>query len=264
MLMDLNHRKVLITGGSAGIGKALINELISHGVKYFAVVGRLQDKLEKLKVDFPQVEFILIAADVSQLKDVERIIETVSTRWDHIDLLINNAGVVSAGGLQDLSDADIINQININLTGLILLTKKSLTLLLKSREAGLMNISSGLGYVAKPFYSVYAATKAGVKHFSEAMRRELIFENIHVMTVYPTATDTDMMTTAKVENMDSAELVAQKSIEGLLHKKIDVILGGEQRLKDVETNMNRPLEIDKKVKENYKAYKTRTKHHRAM
>jgi short-subunit dehydrogenase len=264
MLMDLNHKKVLITGGSAGIGKALIKELISHGVKYFAVVGRRQDKLEKLKIDFPQAEFILITADVSQLEDVERIIETVCERWDHIDLLINNAGVISAGALQDLSDADIVNQININFTGLILLTKKSLPLLLKSKDGGLMNISSGLGYIAKPFYSVYAATKAGVRHFSEAMRRELIFENIHVMTVYPTATDTDMMTTSNVKNMDSAELVAQKSIEGLLLKKIDVILGGEQRLKDVETNLNRPLEIDKKVKESYKAYKTQTNNHRAM
>jgi short-subunit dehydrogenase len=172
--------------------------------------------------------------------------------------------VISTGALQDLSDADIVNQININLTGLILLTKKSLPLLLKSKEAGLMNISSGLGYIAKPFYSVYVVTKAGVRHFSEAMRRELIFENIHVMTVYPTATDTDMMITAKMENMDSADLVAQKSIEGLLQKKIDVILGGEQRLKDVETNLNHPLEFDKNVKEKYKAYKTQTEHHRAM
>jgi short-subunit dehydrogenase len=264
MLMNLSHKKVLITGGSAGIGKALIHELILQGVKEFAVVGRRQDKLEKLKVDFPQAEFILIAADVSQLEDVERIIKTVSTRWDHIDLLINNAGVISTGALQDLSDADIVNQININLTGLILLTKKSLPLLLKSKEAGLMNISSGLGYIAKPFYSVYAVTKAGVRHFSEAMRRELIFENIHVMTVYPTATDTDMMITAKMENMDSTDLVAQKSIEGLLQKKIDVILGGEQRLKDVETNLNHPLEFDKNVKEKYEAYKTQTEHHRAM
>ncbi|MBZ9619153.1 SDR family NAD(P)-dependent oxidoreductase [Psychroflexus lacisalsi] len=262
--MNLSHKKVLITGGSAGIGKALIHELILQGVKEFAVVGRRQDKLEKLKVDFPQAEFILIAADVSQLEDVERIIKTVSTRWDHIDLLINNAGVISTGSLQTISDADIINQININLTGLILLTKKALPLLLKSEEAGLMNISSGLGYIAKPFYSVYAATKAGVKHFSEAMRRELIFENIHVMTVYPTATDTDMMITSKIENMDSAELVAKKSIEGLLSKNIDVILGGEQRLKDIDTNINRPLEMDEIAKERYESYRDKTEFHRAM
>ena len=262
--MDLKHKKAVVTGGSAGIGKAIIKELISHGVEDFAVIGRSQDKLEALEEEFEDVNFVLVSGDVSKLEDIERFVEIVNINWDCIDLLINNAGVVSASALEDISDEDIINQININLTGLILLTKKALPLLLKSEEAGLINISSGLGYIAKPFYSVYAATKAGVRHFSEAMRRELIFENIHVMTVYPTATDTDMMTNAKVDKMDSPELVAKKSVEGLLKKEINVILGGEQRLKDIDTNFNRPLEIDKSVKENYEAYKSRTEEHRAM
>lgn len=262
--MDLKHNKVMITGGSAGIGKAILKELISHGVEDFAVIGRSQDKLNALKEEFKEANFILFSGDVSKLEDVERLVEKVGEHWSHIDLLINNAGVVSADALQDMSDEDIINQININLTGLILLTKKALPLLLKSEEAGLMNISSGLGYIAKPFYSVYAATKAGVRHFSEAMRRELIFENIHVMTVYPTATDTDMMTNAKVGAMDSPELVASRAIDGLLNKKINVILGGGQRLKDIDTNFNKPLEIDESVKKNYAAYKERTQAHRAM
>ena len=262
--MNLTSKKALITGGSAGIGKALLNELVSYGVTDFAIVGRSQDKLDRLQKEYPELNFILISADMSKLKDVERIVSEVESRWDHIDLLINNAGVVSAAPLQDLSDEDIINQININLTGLILLTKKALPLLLRSNEGGIMNISSGLGLIAKPFYSVYAATKAGLKHFSEAIRRELIPENIHVMTVYPTATDTDMMVSAKIKQMDSAQLVAKKSIKGLLNKDIDVILGGERRLNDVETNKNNPLAIDKSVEENYEAYKKRTKSHRAM
>lgn len=262
--MELKDKKVVVTGGSAGIGKALIRELLAQGVKDFAVIGRSQDKLDALKDEFKEANFILVAGDVSKLADIKRLVETVGEHWGHIDLLINNAGVVSADPLQDMTDEDIINQININLTGLILLTKKALLLLLKSETAGLMNISSGLGYIAKPFYSVYAATKAGVRHFSEAMRRELIFENIHVMTVYPTATDTDMMTSAKVNEMDSPELVARKSIEGLLNKEINVILGGEEKIKNIATNFNRPLEIDKSVKENYDAYKERTEKHRAM
>ncbi|NEV93974.1 SDR family NAD(P)-dependent oxidoreductase [Psychroflexus sp. YR1-1] len=262
--MELKDKKVLITGGSAGIGKALIKELLTHGVKDFAVIGRSQDKLNALKDEFKDADFILVSADISRLEAIERLVKEVSKTWDHIDLLINNAGVVSADPLQDMTDEDLVNQININLTGLILLTKKALPLLLKSEDAGLMNMSSGLGYIAKPFYSVYAATKAGVRHFSEAMRRELIFENIHVMTIYPTATDTDMMTSARVDRMDSPELVAQKSIEGLLNKEINVILGGEQRIKDIATNFNHPLEIDKSVRENYEAYKERTKEHRAM
>lgn len=262
--MHLKNKKVLITGGSAGIGKALLLELVAHGVKDFAIIGRSQNKLDQLKKEFPELNFILISADVSKLEDVNHIASEIESKWGQIDLLINNAGVVSAAPLQNLSDEDIINQIHINLTGLILLTKKILPLLLKSEEAGIMNISSGLGLIAKPFYSVYAATKAAVKHFSEAMRRELIFENVHVMTVYPTATETDMMLTANVENMDSPELVARKSIEGLLNKDIDVILGGEKRHRDVEINKNQPLEIDRTVKENYEAYKKRTERHRAM
>ncbi|SDG64254.1 SDR family NAD(P)-dependent oxidoreductase [Psychroflexus sediminis] len=262
--MDLKHKKVMITGGSAGIGKALIKELITQGVKDFAVIGRSQDKLNALTEEFEEVNFILVPGDVSKLNAIENFVKEVSNNWSHIDLLINNAGVVSADSLQEMTDEDIVDQININLTGLILLTKKALPLLLKSDEAGLMNISSGLGYIAKPFYSVYAATKAGVRHFSEAMRRELIFENIHVMTVYPTATDTDMMSSAKVDQMDSPELVAKKSVDGLLNKEINVILGGEQRIKDIDTNFNHPLKIDKSVKENYEAYKERTEAHRAM
>jgi short-subunit dehydrogenase len=262
--MNLENKKVLVTGGSAGIGKALIKELITHGVKDFAVIGRSQDKLNQLKIDFKTANFIFVQGDVSKITDLEKLINEINKEWGSLDLLINNAGVISTGALQSVSDEDIVNQININLTGLILLTKKAMPLLLKSEEAGLMNISSGLGWIAKPFYSVYAATKAGVRHFSEAMRRELIFENIHVMTVYPTATDTDMMITSKIENMDSAELVAQKSIEGLINKEIDVILGGEKRLKDIDTNLNRPLEMDEMAKEQYESYRDKTEYHRAM
>jgi len=262
--MNLKGKKALITGGSAGIGKELIRQLINHGLKDFAVIGRSQSKLDALQKEFKGVNFILVAGDVSKVKDIDRLIDEVRSHWDGIDLLINNAGVLSAGPLQKLSDEDIINQININLTGVILLTKKALPLLKERGDAGIMNISSGLGLIAKPFYSVYAATKAGLKHFSEAMRRELIFENIHVMTVYPTATDTDMLKNANFEHMDSVELVAERAIEGLLLKKIDVILGGENRLQDVETNKNRPLEIDKHVKNNYDAYKNKSENHRAM
>ncbi|MBQ0741158.1 short-chain dehydrogenase, partial [Aquimarina celericrescens] len=68
----------------------------------------------------------------------------------------------------------------------------------------------------------------------------------------------------KIENMDSAELVAKKSIEGLLSKNIDVILGGEQRLKDIDTNINRPLEMDEIAKERYESYRDKTEFHRAM
>ncbi len=262
--MELKNKKVLITGGSAGIGKAIVKELIDNGVTDFAVVGRKKEALEDLQSEFPNASFIIIPADVSKQEDLNRIAEKITSAWGSLDLLVNNAGVVSAGKLQDISDEDIVNQININLTGLILLTKKTLPLLLKSKDAAIMNISSGLGNVAMPFYSVYAATKAAVKHFSEALRRELLKETVHVMTVYPTATDTDMMTTANMGKMDGPETVAKASIDGLLKAEIDVILGGQEKKEQVSTNFNNPEKIDEMVRKNMESLKERTKSHRSM
>lgn len=262
--MKLSEKKILITGGSAGIGKALIEELSMKGVTDIAVMGRTAGKLDLLEEQFPSVSFLKIQGDVSQLADIKNAGETVRMEWGALDILINNAGVVSAGLLDEISDEDIIDQVNINITGLILMTKYFLPLLKESSEGALINISSGLGYIAMPFYSVYAATKSAVKHFSEAMRRELSEYPIHVMTIYPTATDTDMMKSAKVDGMDSPEKVARATIGGLINKKIEVILGGQQRIDTVQTNFEEPLQVDKKVAEKFESLRKRAEHHRSM
>ncbi|MDX5438417.1 MAG: SDR family NAD(P)-dependent oxidoreductase [Pontibacter sp.] len=262
--MDLTNKKVLITGGSAGIGKSIIQELVKRGVRDFAVVGRRKEALDALKSEFPSANFLTIQGNVANPEDLDKAVSTVSEAWGELDILINNAGVVSAGLLTDLSDGDIINQININVTGLILLTKKVLPLLMKSKEGAIMNLSSGYGYIAMPFYSVYAATKAAVGQFSDAMRRELHQYPIHVMTVYPSATDTDMMKTAVVEQMDTPEEVAKASVEGLLNGEINVILGGKEREEQIKMNFLEPRKIDAFAATNFEALRERTKQHRSM
>ncbi|QCK16748.1 SDR family NAD(P)-dependent oxidoreductase [Mangrovivirga cuniculi] len=263
--MDLIDKKIVITGGSAGIGKSFLKELIKRGANNFAIIGRSEKPLEKLTQEFPDVNFVLIQGDVSALRDIERIVLMVEKHLGGADVLINNAGVVSAGGLEDISDEDIINQININLTGLILLTKKMMPLLKESKEGAIINVSSGLGYIAMPFYSVYAATKAGVRQFSDALRREFHMYPLHIMTVYPTATDTPMMKNADMDKeMDDPDMVAKESIDGLLNGELNVVFGGEQREKDIKTNFEEPLKIDEKAKAAYDNLKQRTKKHRAM
>lgn len=264
--MKLSNKKILITGGSAGIGKAMVKEFSKRGVTDIAVMGRTDKKLDELEKEFPSVQFLKIQGDVSQLKDIKNATIIVKEEWDALDILINNAGVVSAGALEEISDEDIINQINVNLTGLILMSKYFLPLLKQSQGGAMMNISSGLGYIAMPFYSVYAATKSAVKHFSEAMRRELVHYPIHVMTVYPTATNTSMMDSAGVDadNMDIPEEVAQVSIEGLLDKRLEVILGGEKRKEDIQLNFKEPLEMDRKVENAFESLQKRTATHRSM
>lgn len=262
--MNLENKKVLITGGSAGIGKAIIRELVNRGVQDIAVMGRRKEPLEALQTEFSSVNILPIQGNVSKVEDLDRAVSTVTEEWGELDILINNAGVVSAGLLTEQSDEDIINQININVIGLILLTKKSLDLLKKSREGAIMNISSGYGYIAMPFYSVYAATKAAVGQFSDAMRRELHQYPLHVMTVYPSATDTDMMKTAVVGEMDTPEDVAKASVEGLLNRETNIILGGKEREEQIKMNFLEPGKIDQYAIANFDALRERTENHRSM
>lgn len=262
--MELKNKKVLITGGSAGIGKAIVKELIRHGVKDIAVVGRKEERLEALKAELKSVNILTIQANISAIEDLNKVVAAISHEWGALDILINSAGVVSAGLLAEQSDEDIIGQVNVNFTGLILLTKKLISLLQESDEGAIVNISSGYGYIAMPFYSVYAATKAAVAQFSDAMRRELFQYPLHVMTVYPSATDTGMMKTAVVEKMDSAEDVAKATITGLIQKEINVIIGGKEREEQVKVNFLEPRKFDQVAADNFEAQRERTKNHRSM
>lgn len=262
--MELKNKKVLITGGSAGIGKAIVSHLVKHGVQHIAVVGRRKEPLEALKTEFKPVNMLTIQANVSEVEDLDSVVATISQDWGALDILINSAGVVSAGLLAEQSDEDVIGQINTNLTGLVLLTKKTLGLLQKSKEGAIINISSGYGYIAMPFYSVYAATKSAVGQFSDAMRRELYRYPLHVMTVYPSATDTNMMKTAVVNKMDSAEDVASATITGLINNETNVIMGGKEREDHIKLNFMEPEKIDQFAAANFEALRERTRNHRAM
>jgi NAD(P)-dependent dehydrogenase (short-subunit alcohol dehydrogenase family) len=262
--MNFETLKTLITGGSSGIGKAIIAELYQRGARDIAIVGRSLEKMKALEMDYPDARFIYLNGEISNVDDIKDFIEAVKHMWGKIDLLINNAGVVSAGLLEQISDEDIIAQLNINITGPILLTKYALPLLKKSDEAVIMNISSGLGLIGLPFYTTYAASKAAIRHFSESLRRELAAFPIHVMTIYPTSTDTPMMHTADITGMDTPELVASHAINGLIDKKIDVIMGGEQQLNNHKLNFEHPLEYDEMVKMKFNTMAKRAIKHRSM
>ena len=260
-MKSLENKKVMISGGGSGIGHAIVTELYKEGVKDFAVIGRSLEKLEALKTDFPNAEFTLYSGDIAKIEDIKEFVSIVNKKWGSADVLINNAGVVSAGAFEKISDDDIITQVNINVIGLILMTKHALPLLKNSKEAALVNVSSGLALISMPFYAPYAATKSAVKAFSESIRRELKDFPIQVTTLYPTATDTPMMSETKLEGMHAPEMVAQKLIAGIKNGDIDVILSD---MDNVIQNRENPMEFDKKVEGMYDAIKKRTEKHRSM
>jgi short-subunit dehydrogenase len=137
----------------------------------------------------------VLAQDLTLPGSVDRVTEAVVS-WATVDLLVNNAGNVRAGRLERTSEADIRSMIDLNLVAPVLLTRALLPRLQAGadRDSIVLNISSGIALVGLPFYSVYAATKSGLARFGESLRRELTGTGVHVATVYPGATDTDMMT----------------------------------------------------------------------
>ena len=139
-MKSLENKKVMISGGGSGIGHAIVTELYKEGVKDFAVIGRSLEKLEALKKDFPNATFELYSGDIAKVTDIKEFVELVEKKWGSADILINNAGVVSAGAFSTISDDDIISQVNINVTGLILMTKYSLPLLKKSKGVEHQNL----------------------------------------------------------------------------------------------------------------------------
>jgi len=262
--MDLIGKKVLITGGTRGIGRCLVEEMIARGVGHLAVIARDKQSLKDLAEKYPEVKFIKIAGDIAHIDVLREAAARIEDKWGHLDILINNAGIVSAGPLEELPDEELYDQVAVNFTAVLLLTKYCIPLLKASKEGAILNISSGLGLLGMPFYAVYGSTKAALRQFSDSMRRELAPDNIHVTCAYPTATATDMMQKFEGREMDSPVYVAKRSLEGLLNKELHVIFGGIERENDTVLNFEHPEEFDKIVATNFESRRESSTGHKAV
>lgn len=262
--MDFTGKKVLITGGTRGIGRCMVAELVAGGVRHLAVIARDKQSLKELAEKYPEVKFIKIAGDIAHIDVLREAAARIEDKWGNLDILINNAGIVSAGPLEDLSDEELYDQVGVNLTAVLLLTKYCIPLLKASKEGAILNVSSGLGLIGMPFYAVYGSTKAALRQFSDCMRRELAPDNIHVACAYPTATDTDMMRKFVGREMDSPEYVAKRALDGLLNKELHIIFGGVERENDTALNFNNPKEYDKIVANNFESRRESSSGHKAL
>ncbi|WP_047246160.1 SDR family NAD(P)-dependent oxidoreductase [Maribacter thermophilus] len=262
--MQLKGKKVLITGGTRGIGKCMVQELISQGVTHIAIIARDKKCIKDISEENEEVEFIRVAGDVGNIDVLREAAARIEDKWGGLDILINNAGVVSAGPLEDLPDEEIYDQVAVNYTAVLLLTKYCVPLLKSSEEAAILNISSGMGLIGMPFYAVYGSTKAAIRQFSDAMRRELAPFNISVTCAFPTATATDMMQKFEGMEMDSPEFVAKRAIEGMVNKELHVIFGGEQREKENVLNFENPEKLDAEIAKVYEQKKEASLDHKAM
>jgi short-subunit dehydrogenase len=174
---------VIVTGGTDGIGRALVNALMEKGAKV-ATCGRNQDKLYELQLLFPGKTLHTLVADVSSKEDCERLISSTVKNFGGIDMIINNAGVSMRALVEDLDVSVIEKVMNINFYGAVYCTKFALPFI-KQRKGSIVGVSSIAGYRGLPGRSGYSASKFALQGWLEALRTELLDSGVNVMWVCP-------------------------------------------------------------------------------
>ena len=196
-----NDKVVVITGGSDGIGRALIDALIPLGAK-IATCARNYDKLYSLQMQYPNVLLHTMACDVSNENDCRRFIDSVIEVFGHIDILINNAGISMRSLFNDV-DVDVMKKVmGVNFFGAVYCTKYALPSLLE-RKGIIVGISSTAGYRGLPGRSGYSASKFALQGWLESLRTELIHTGVHVMWASPGFTESNIRNAALNEKGDS-------------------------------------------------------------
>lgn len=222
--MNVQDKTVLITGASGGIGEKICQKLANAGAKIIAL-GREEDRLQALINQLPG-EHSYLAVDLLSEEGVQKVVELVNQQGG-LDVLINNAGVTQFGMLQQQSLAAVSSQVNINLLAPILLTQALLPILKRSESAAIVNMGSTFGSIGYGGFSVYCASKFGLRGFTEALRRELADTDIRMIYLAPRATRTPIndeqvvaMNKQLGNRMDEPEVVAQHLIQALENDRV--------------------------------------------
>ena len=186
-MTSLKDKVVLITGASSGFGSDAARLFAKEGCKVVLAarrLERLQELTEKIQQDGG--EAIAVPVDVAERDEIEVMVQSALDVYGQIDILFNNAGFGRLDWLENLDpDRDIETQIEVNLLGVIQVTRAVLPHMLKRRSGHIINMSSVAGLIAAPLYTIYAATKYGVRGFTDALRREVAPFGIKVSGIYP-------------------------------------------------------------------------------
>jgi short-subunit dehydrogenase len=229
------NKTVVITGGTDGIGKALVAAFLQKGARV-ATCARTAEKLTDLENEFSEKTLFTMVADVSKEADCKNFIETTIQKFNGIDILINNAGISMRGMFQETSLETLRRVMDINFWGTVYCTKFALDSILKNKGT-IVGMSSVAGYRGLPGRSGYSASKFAVNGWLEALRTELLETGVNVMWVCPGFTKSNIRNAAlnkdakpqgesplKEDKLMSAEECAQHIIKAIAKRKRTLVL----------------------------------------
>ena len=197
-MSNFTDKIVVITGGSDGIGKALVAQFLALGAKV-ATCGRNENKLSLLATEFPSSNLFTAQVDVSKQDQSEAFIKQVVDNWGRIDVLINNAGISMRALVSEVSVQTLQNVMDINFWGTVYCTKAALPSI-KQNKGVIVGVSSIAGYRGLPGRSGYSASKFALNGWLEALKTELYASGTHVMWVCPGFTTSNIRNAALDKN----------------------------------------------------------------
>lgn len=229
-------KTALITGASAGIGKTFAQELAKQQMN-LVLVARSEQKLELLAQELRSrygIQVDNIIQDLSVPNAAKTVFEAVNQKGITIDLLVNNAGFGGYGDFAVMDGDKQLNIIQLNVLALVDLTHQFLPGMRDRRSGSIINMASTAGFQPMPYFSVYAATKAFVLSFSEALWAENRAYNVSILAVCPGPTDTSFFQDAKFPdflanvaeaNNTSTEVVVRDALQALAKNQSTVVPG---------------------------------------
>lgn len=229
--MKISGNTVLITGGSMGIGYCIAEECLKAGNEVI-ICGRRKAKLAEAKSKLPGLTTIV--CDVSKPAEREALYRQVTGSFPGLNILVNNAGVQRRINFRNGIDAvrSQEDEVEINLSSTIELSAWFIPDLLKRKEAAIINISSGLGFVPIAFMPVYCATKAAIHSFTISLRHQMKGTSIKVFEVIPPTVDTDLDRGARgtANRGIKPDIVGKAAITALENDEYECAVGMAQNL----------------------------------
>ncbi len=243
MSSSLKNKIILITGASSGFGADAAKLFAREGATV-VLAARRMNRLTELarQIIAAGGQASAVAVDVTEQSQIEDMVQTVIDHYGRIDILFNNAGFGRLDWLENMDPGrDIETQIAVNLTGLIQVTRAVLPHMYRQGSGHIIHMSSVAGHIAAPTYSIYSATKYGVRAFTDALRREAAPFGVKVSGIYPGPAATEFgehtgtgpvkskMKLSKFLTMTS-ETVARRTVRLARHPRRAVILPWYYRL----------------------------------
>ncbi len=222
---EIEGSRVIVTGASSGIGRAIVLELVRQGAAV-AAVARRAERLAELADEVGRIggKIETVAGDVTDPVTRQKAVEVALARFGGLDILVNNAGVGAVGPFEDADPRRARNVMEVNYFATIEMIRLALPLLHEGKRPIIVNVGSIVGLRGTPLNSEYSASKFAVQGFSESLRAELVKHGIDVLVVNPGTTKTEFFDSVVEETAKPSwpehkavtpEFVAQKTVRAI-------------------------------------------------